>query len=103
MKNIFLAIMLMILLTACHQKIEEVINNPEQYNQQEVSLRGEVVLVSDLAVIKFYKLRDSTGEIHVFTDKLPPKGEIKTVNGTVNKAFEFMDQKLVVINEKTEK
>jgi len=56
-----------------------------------------------LFVIKYFTVKDSTGEIVVVTDRiLPKKGEKIKVRGRVAEAFSVGDKSLTVFKEERE-
>ena len=84
-------------------EIERIISNPTAYTGKEVAIEGEVTDRTALfGVLKFYKLRDKSGEIIVVTKKSLP--EIRSnmgVKGRIDNAFSLGDQKLVVFVEES--
>src|SRR5208283_3753748 len=70
-------------------EIERIISNPTAYTGKEVAIEGEVTDRTALfGVLKFYKLRDKSGEIIVVTKKSLP--EIRSnmgVKGRIDNAF----------------
>jgi hypothetical protein len=86
--------------------IEKIVNNPAAYAGKEVAIEGEVTDRTALfGALRFYKLRDKSGEMIVVTRKSLP--EIKStmgVKGRIDDAFTLGDQKLVVfVENSTEK
>jgi hypothetical protein len=62
---------------------------------------GEVTRVFSLFIIKYFVMRDSTGEVTIVTEKpLPKIGTKMKVKGTVKEAFSIGDQQLIIIFEK---
>jgi hypothetical protein len=81
--------------------IKKIIDNPRDYSGKEVTISGEVTETFGLIVMKYFVVRDSTGEIAVITSKpLPKKGDRIKVRGTVQEAFSLGDQQLIVIIER---
>ena len=80
-------------------EIERIFDNPTAYTGKEVAIEGEVTDRTALfGVLKFYKLRDKSGEIIVVTKK--SLSEIRSnmgVKGRIDNAFSLGDQKLVVL------
>src|SRR5512136_2667067 len=69
-------------------KIADIRNNPRQYADKEVTVSGEVTGTFSLVVVKYFTLRDNTGEITIVTQRaLPKEGERLKVKGTVREAF----------------
>ena len=85
-------------------KIADIRNNPRQYAGKEVTVSGEVTGTFSLIVIKYFTLRDSTGEITIVTQRpLPKEGERLKVKGTVREAFSIGSESLLVIVEEPER
>lgn len=81
--------------------IKKIIDNPRDYSAKPVTISGEVTEIFSLFVIKYFVVKDSSGEIIVVTQKpLPAKGSKITVKGNVQEAFSLGDQQLIVIMEK---
>jgi len=83
--------------------IQEIVNNPNVYTGKELAIEGEVTdRTSFFGVLKFYKLKDKSGEMIVTTRKSLP--EVKSgaiVKGKIDDAFALGDQKLLVFIEKS--
>ncbi len=84
-------------------QIESILSNPKAYEGKVVIIEGEVTdRTSFFGVIKFYKVRDKTGEIIVVTKRNPPElKSILRVKGTIDKSFPIGDLKLVVFSEES--
>jgi hypothetical protein len=82
-------------------QIKSILDNPKAYEGKVVTIEGEVTdRTSFFVVIKFYKVRDKTGEITVVTKKtLPELKAILRVKGKINEAFPIGDLKLLVFWE----
>ena len=81
-------------------KIGDITNKPRHYADKEVTVSGEVTEAFSLVVVKYFTLRDNTGEIAIVTDRaLPKEGEHLTVKGVVREAFSIGNQSLLVIVE----
>ena len=108
-RKVVIAIMLVILITGVgtwyyfsrihHAPIEKILSSPKAYEGKEVTVEGEVTDRTSFFIdVKFFKLRDKTGEIIVLTRgrTLPEiKAKIR-VRGRVDEAFPVGDQKFVV-------
>ncbi len=82
--------------------IGKILADPRAYAGKTVTVSGEVTQVFSLIFIKYFRLRDKTGEIVVVTDKpLPKVGTKISVKGTVQEAFSIGDQQLIVIVEES--
>jgi len=82
-------------------QIESILSNPKAYEGKVVTIEGEVTdRTSFFGVIKFYKVRDKTGEIIVVTKRaLPELNSILRVKGRIDQAFPIGDLKLVAFLE----
>jgi hypothetical protein len=79
-------------------KIGDITNNPRHYADKEITVSGEVTEAFSLVVMKYFTLKDNTGEITIVTDRpLPKAGERLTVKGVVKEAFSIGSQSLLVI------
>jgi len=102
----FVAACLIILLSAgCSSlmatPIKKILDNPRDYSNKSVTVSGEVTELFSLFVIKYFVVKDGSGEIIVVSQNpLPAKGSKITVKGTVQEAFSLGDQQLLVIMEK---
>jgi hypothetical protein len=103
-RRISLFLLLLILFAGCSSlfstPIGKILENPRDYADKTVTISGEVTGAFGILIIKYFTLKDSTGEIAVITDKpLPKTGTKLTVKGTVKEAFSLGDRSLVVIVE----
>lgn len=81
-------------------KIGRIVADPGSFDGRAVVVRGEVTSRVNLALIKFFRMRDETGEITVVTKRpLPREREKVRVKGTVKQAFALGDLRAVVILE----
>jgi len=82
-------------------EIESLLSNPKAYEGKVVTIEGEATdRTSFFGEIKFYKVRDKTGEIIVVTRRtLPELKSILRVKGKIDQAFPIGDMKLVVFLE----
>jgi hypothetical protein len=83
--------------------IQKIVNNPGDYTGKELAIEGEVTdRTSFFGVLKFYKLKDKSGEMIVITKKsLPEVKSSAIVKGRIDDAFALGDQKLVVFREES--
>lgn len=80
--------------------IGKILADPRAYAGKTVTVSGEVTQIFSLVFIKYFKLRDKTGEIVIVSYRpLPRIGTKVKVKGTVQEAFSIGDQQLIVINE----
>ena len=83
--------------------IEKIFSNPTAYAGKEIAIEGEVTdRTAFFGDLKFYKLKDKSGEITVITKKsLPEVRSSVSVKGRIDDAFPLGDQKLVVFMEES--
>lgn len=91
-------------LSACDKimpvPIGKIKDNPREYSGKIVTIEGEVSKVFSFFVVKYFFLKDNTGEITIISDKpLPKVGTKLKVKGTVEEAFSLGDQQLLVVLE----
>ena len=85
-------------------KIGDIKGHPRDYAGKEVTISGEVTDTFSIFIVKYFVLRDATGEITVVTERpLPAKGEKIAVKGIVKEAFSLGSKTELVLEEKTEK
>jgi len=89
--------------TACpigRTPIRDILDHPRAYHGKKVTVAGEVTRGVNLLVVRYFIVRDATGEIPVVTQGAVPRpGERVWVTGVVNQAFVLGDQSLVVLIE----
>jgi hypothetical protein len=98
--------LVLFLLSQCSMstKIADIRNNPRQYTDKEVTVSGEVTGTFSLVVIKYFILRDNTGEITIVTQRpLPKEAERLKVRGVVREAFSIGSESLLVIVEEPQR
>ena len=82
--------------------IGKILADPRAYAGKTVTVSGEVTQMFSLVFLKYFRVRDETGEIVIVTDKpLPKVGTKIKVKGTVQEAFSIGDQQLIVIVEQS--
>ncbi len=81
-----------------HISIEKIIASPQKFEGKEVTLEGVVTdRTSFFAGLKFFKLKDKTGEIIVLTrQSLPQVKSAVSVKGMINDAFPVGKQQFLV-------
>ena len=86
---------------AKYPEIEKLLSNPKAYEGKVVTIEGEVTdRTAFFVFLKFYKMRDKTGEIIVATQKALPEMRSKArATGKINPAFPIGDEKLLVFVE----
>jgi hypothetical protein len=83
--------------------IEKIVNNPGDYTGKELAIEGEITdQTAFFGTLKFYKIKDKTGDVIVITKKsLPEVKSSALVKGRIDDAFVLGDQKLVVFREES--
>ena len=85
-------------------KIGNITGHPRDYAGKEVIISGEVTEIFSLFIIRYFTVRDRTGEITVVTDRpLPAKGEHIKIRGIVKEAFSLGTQSTLVLVESSKK
>lgn len=80
--------------------INELVNDPREYENKEVSVSGVVTSSFNLG-LKYYTLKDETGTIYVITKNAVPKeGELIKATGIFNQQFKIGDKQVETITEK---
>lgn len=83
--------------------IRDILDHPRTYHGKKVTIAGEVTQSVNLLVVRYFIVRDETGEIPVVTrGAVPRKGEWVRVRGVVDQAFALGDRSLVVLIETQE-
>jgi hypothetical protein len=97
-----------VIVTGCSRifptPIGRILENPRDYSEKTVVVSGEVTEVFGFFGIKYFVVKDKTGEITVVTRKpLPRRGTSIKIRGTVKEAFVIGDNQVMVIVEEGEK
>jgi len=84
-------------------EIEKIFSNPTAYTGKDVAIAGVVRdRTAIFGILKFYKIRDKSGEMIVVTRKsLPEIRSNMSVKGRIDNDFPLGDQKLVVFVEES--
>ncbi|RPH52427.1 MAG: hypothetical protein EHM85_02905 [Desulfobacteraceae bacterium] len=108
-KNIIIGILIAVILGAGvwfyfaqidHTPIGKILMNPRAYDGKILTIAGKVTDRTSLMLIKFFILKDGTGEITVITQRSLPAMEAKErVKGKVEEAFSLGDKQLLVFVE----
>ncbi len=78
--------------------IGKIISNPRPYEDKVVKVYGEVTKRNSFVFVKYFLLKDKTGEIAIVTKKaMPSKGTKLKVKGRVKESFSIGDYQLLVI------
>jgi hypothetical protein len=81
-------------------RIGEIKAHPDGYNGRHVTIVGTVTRSVNLLFVKYFTVKDGSGEIAVVTDRpLPGEGKRITVKGRVNRAFAIGSKVVEVIVE----
>lgn len=85
MKKIAITLLIMLTLFSCVTKIDDLRNNPKKYAGQTVSIRGTITSVINIPLtdFSFFKIKDKTSDIIVFTVKEHLKGDKITIQAKV--------------------
>ena len=83
--------------------IEKILSHPMEYQGKAVTIEGEVTdRTAFFVVLRFFKLRDRTGEMMVVTKKsLPEIRSTVSVKGKIDEVFPIGDQKLLIFVEES--
>ena len=86
-----------------HPTIQKILSNPKAYEGKVIPIEGEITdRTSFFGVLKFYKIKDNTGEIIVVTKRTLPEIRSRVlVKGKIDEAFAIGDQKLLVFVEES--
>jgi hypothetical protein len=82
-------------------RIGDIVSHPRDFAGKEVTISGEVTESFSMIFIKYFMVRDDSGEIAVVTQRtLPAKGEKIKVKGSVKEAFSIGPETALVLVEK---
>jgi hypothetical protein len=80
--------------------IKKLVDNPRDYEGKSLVISGKVVDRLSLLFLKYFKLKDKSGEIIVITPRmLPALGSTVRVKGKVVEAFAIGTEQLLVFVE----
>jgi hypothetical protein len=79
--------------------IGDILANPRNYDERVTTISGVVIERASLLIVKYFVVKDQTGEITVVTDRpLPVIGSKVRVRGKVEESFSLRsEQKLVFV------
>ena len=81
-------------------RIGDIHASPRKFDGKQVTVKGTVAEIVNLLFVKYFVVRDETGEIPVVAERiLPAMGETVTITGKVQEAFALGDERLIVIVE----
>ena len=106
-KKLICASIVLLLTISCSMgttKIGEITAHPRDYAGKEVTISGQVTETFSLFVVRYYILKDDSGEITVVTDRpLPAQGEQIKTTGIVKEAFSIGTKTTLVLVENTQR
>jgi hypothetical protein len=80
--------------------IKTIVENPRDYEGKGLAISGKVEDRVSLVFLKYFKLRDKSGEIIVVTSRtLPALGSTVRIKGEVVEAFTIDNEQLLVFIE----
>ncbi|MEO0166518.1 MAG: hypothetical protein ABIL39_10335 [candidate division WOR-3 bacterium] len=81
--------------------IGKILEKPGDYENKVISIKGEVTGRMAILALKYYTVKDNTGEIKVITKRaLPSVGAKVTIKGKIKTAFEIGSlQEIVFVEE----
>lgn len=83
-----------------HTPIGNIMKDPRAYDEKSLTIAGEVTDRASLFVIKYFRVKDKTGEIMVVTRRsLPSIGSKVRVKGRVEEAFSIGTEQMLVFVE----
>ncbi len=83
-----------------HTPIGNILKDPRDYYGKNLTIAGEVTDRASLFVVKYFRLKDKTGEIVVVTGKpLPAVGSRVRVKGKIVEAFSIGSEQMLVFVE----
>ncbi len=86
-----------------HTPIGNILKDPRDYYGKSLTIAGEVTDRASLFVVKYFRLKDKTGEIVVVTGKpLPVVGSKVRVKGKIVEAFSIGTEQMLVFVEEEE-
>lgn len=86
-----------------HAPIAKILKNPRDYEGKQLTIAGVVTDKTSLIVVKYFKVKDETGEIMVITKRsLPEVGNKVRVKGIIQEAFSLGSEQLLVFQESSE-
>jgi DNA polymerase II small subunit/DNA polymerase delta subunit B len=83
-----------------HTPIASILKDPRKYDGKDITIAGEVTDKTSLFVVKYFRLKDRTGDIVVVTKRtLPSVGSKVRVKGRVEEAFSLGSEQMLVFVE----
>ena len=79
-------------------------DDPRAYADRVVTIKGQVKESFSLVLMKYFVVKDDTGEIYVVTEKMLPKtGATVIIKGTVQETFSIGNSQHIVLMEVDDK
>lgn len=106
-RRLFVTYLLTIELVGCSLlegvvPIKKILDNPSQYDGKIVVVSGTVISSYNFLLVKWFTLKDKTGEIAIIAKgSVPAVGEKARVRGTVQQYFKVGDIQMIAIVEET--
>ncbi len=83
-----------------HTPIGSILKDPRDYYGKKLAIAGKVTDRASLFVVKYFRVKDKTGEIVVVTGKpLPSVGSEVRVKGKIVEAFSIGSEQMLVFVE----
>ncbi len=83
-----------------HTPIGNILKDPREYDGKSLTIAGEVLDRTSLFVVKYFRVKDKTGEIVVISRRpLPSVGSKVRVTGRVQEAFSVGSEQMLVFIE----
>jgi hypothetical protein len=103
---VVLAMLLQLLACRCSNttKVGSIVSNPRKYVGTTVTVQGEVTERMNLLALKYFRIKDATGDILIVTDRvLPVEGTNVRITGKVEELSIGPWQGLVIREERAAK
>lgn len=80
--------------------IRNLLEHPREYEGKVVTIEGQITDNKSLLIVKYFKVKDSTGEIAVITDHMLPQiGQTERVRGKIDQTFSVGSSNMTVLIE----
>ena len=101
-KTLFIIGLIFILACSDVKDIEEIKNNPREYEDKEVIVKGVVIETFSTPFVNYFEIADKTDTISVITSKsLPAKGQEIKIAGEVMYYTLFSESILIIFEKDT--
>lgn len=82
--------------------IRDLLEHPREYEGKVVTIEGQITDNKSLLVVKYFKVKDSTGEIVVITNRMLPQiGQTERLRGRIDQTFSIGNSNMTVLIEET--